>query len=156
MRESCPRRGPKKGYLKTLQNKIGKNDAQTFYFWLTADEEAKEDLQARLDKQQETPVTENQAFSPCQEGLNTDNEDGSSMENEVQNTAPTTPLTSGNIPQWPAPGGFPFPMIPLGPWECIDNSYSTSPFPALDHCQDPTQIPMEPEIHITPMMHNDL
>ena len=116
----------------------------------------KEDLQARLDKQQEASTTETRAVSPSQEEVNTDNEDGSSMDNEMQNTPMTTPITTGNIPHWPAPVGFQFPMIPLGPWECIENSYSTSPFPALDNHQEPAQDTMEAELHITPMMHNDL
>jgi hypothetical protein len=116
-----------------------------------------EDLQARLDKQQEASTTETRAFSPSQEGVNTDNEDGSSMDNnEVQNTPTTTPIATGNIQHWPAPVGFQFPMIDLGPWECIENSYSSSPFPALDHHQEPAQVTMGAELHITPMMHNDL
>lgn len=165
MRDSCPRRGPKKGYLKTLQNKIGKGCSQSFYFpplalGLIKSRVVEEDLQARLDKQQEASTTKTRAFSHSQEGVNTDNEDGSSMDNEVQNTPTTTltssPITTGNIQHWPAPLGFQFPMNPLGPWECIENSYSTSPFPALAHHQEPAQVTMGPELHITPMVHNDL
>ena len=115
-----------------------------------------EDLQARLDKQQEVSTTETRPASPSQEGVNTDNEDESSMENEVHNTPTTTPLTTGAIQQWPSPVEFQFPMIPLGPWECIENSYSTSPFPALDHLPEPAQVTMAAELHITPVMHNDL
>ncbi|KAL5365738.1 putative fungal-specific transcription factor [Aspergillus floccosus] len=138
VRESCPRRGPKKGYLKALQNKI-------------------DDLQARLDKQQAMPMPEVRASSPPQEGINTDNEDGSSMENDVQNTGTTTPMTTGNIPPWPAPVEFQFPIMPLPPWDCMDTSYPISPFAALDPQQDLTQgLPMGSELHITPVMHNDL
>ncbi|MCJ1434874.1 hypothetical protein MMC27_004244 [Xylographa pallens] len=115
-----------------------------------------EDLQARLDKQQEASTTETRAFSPSPEEANTDNEDGSSMDNEIQNTPTTTPITTGNIQHWPTPMGFQFPMIPLVPWECIENSYSTSPFPGLDQSQEPAQVTMEAELHITPIMHNDL
>lgn len=75
---------------------------------------------------------------------------------EVQNTATTTPIPNGNLQHWSAPVGFQFPLIPLGPWECIENSYSNSPFPALDQYQEPAPVTMGPEIHITPMMHNDL
>lgn len=96
------------------------------------------------------------ASSPSQEGVNTDNEDGSSLENGVQNTGGTTPMTTGNIPPSPAPVEFQFPIMPLPPWDCMDASYSISPFAALDLHQDLTQVPMDSELHITPVMHNDL
>lgn len=116
-----------------------------------------EDLQTRLDKQQEASTTETRAFSPSQEGVNTGSEDGSSMDNtEVHNTATTTPITTGDIQHWPAPMGFQFPMIHLEPWECIESSYSNSPFPPLEQYQEPAQVIMGAELHITPMMHNDL
>lgn len=162
VRDSCPPRGPKKGYLKTLQKKIGKGCSQSFYFpplalGLMKSRAVEEDLQTQLDNQQEASTTETRAFSPSQEGVNTNNEDESSIDNnEVQDTPTTTPITTGNIQHWPAPGGFQFPMIHLEPWEGIENSYSSSSFPALDYYQEPAQVTMGAELHITPMMHNDL
>lgn len=54
--------------------------------------------------------------------------------------------------------GLASPMIHLEPWECMDtsNPYSCSTLPALDSYQEPSLVAMGPELHITPMMHNDL
>ncbi|KAK4865938.1 hypothetical protein LT330_009031 [Penicillium expansum] len=49
--------------------------------------------------------------------------------------------------------------MPMEPWGCFDPSYTSSPFPSfpsLDNLQDLVHIPMEPDLLITPMMHNDL
>jgi hypothetical protein len=94
-----------------------------------------------------------------------DNDGGSSGSstdnNEIQNTMSTTPETPGNIPLWPAPVEFQFPVIHMEPWGCFDNSNASSPFPSfpsLDNLQELVQCPMEvePDLLITPMMHNDL
>ncbi|GFF27086.1 hypothetical protein IFM61606_09882 [Aspergillus udagawae] len=148
VRDSCPPRGPRKGYLKTLQKKI-------------------EELQTQLEKQQGASTTpaESRAFSPSQDEGNMDNDGGSSGSstdnNEIQNTMSTTPETPGNIPLWPAPVEFQFPIIHMEPWGCFDNSNASSPFPSfpsLDNLQELVQFPMEvePDLLITPMMHNDL
>ncbi|KGO65699.1 Transcription factor, fungi [Penicillium italicum] len=120
----------------------------------------REDLQTQLEKQQGSSTTaETRAFSPFQEGGNTDNEGGSSTDNnEIQNTASTTPDTTG-IPQWPTPVEFQFPIMPLEPWGCFESSYPSSlfpSFPSLDNLQDLLHVPLEPDLLITPMMHNDL
>jgi hypothetical protein len=85
---------------------------------------------------------------------------GSSTDNnEIQNTSSTTPETTDNIPQWPASMEFPFPMIHMEPYGCFDNSYTSSPFsslPSLENLQELVQTPMEPNLVITPMMHNEL
>lgn len=82
---------------------------------------------------------------------------GSSTDNnEIQNTASTTPETTDNTPQWLASMEFPFPMEPYG---CFDNSYTSLPFPSfpsLENLQELVQVPMEPNLVITPMMHNEL
>lgn len=109
-----------------------------------------------MHKQQAAPATITRASSSSQEGINTDNDDGSSMEPEPQNTPATTPITTSEAQQWPVTVGFQSPMVPLGPWECISDSYLTSPFPSLDQYQEPTQAIIGPELQITPMMHNDL
>ncbi|KAH2396439.1 hypothetical protein KXW92_004869 [Aspergillus fumigatus] len=137
VRESCPRRGPKKGYLKALLNKI-------------------EDLQVQLEKQQAMAMPESRASSSPRGGANTDTEDGSSLENEVHNTRTTTPMTIGNIPSWPAPVEFSFPIMPLPPWDCTDPSYSIAPFVGFDPHQNLTPVSIGSELQITPMMHNDL
>lgn len=116
-----------------------------------------EDLQTQLDKQQEASPTETRAFSPSIQGLNTNNEGESTIDNsEVQDTRTTTPTTTSNIQHWPAQGGYEFPMINLGTWECLETPFSSSSFPTLDHYQEPTQVSVGAELHITPMMHNDL
>ncbi|KID84060.1 Transcription factor, fungi [Metarhizium guizhouense ARSEF 977] len=149
VRDSFPPRGPKKGYLKTLQKKI-------------------EDLQTQLEKQQAaSPTTaETPAFSPSQEAGNPDNEiassgsvESSTDHTEILHTACTTPGTSATIPQWPASMEFQFPMVHMETWECFDTSSASSPFaslPSLENIQDLVHIPMEPDLLITPMMHNDL
>ncbi|KAH2028693.1 hypothetical protein KXV43_000514 [Aspergillus fumigatus] len=137
VRESCPRRGPKKGYLKALLNKI-------------------EDLQVQLEQQQAMAMPESRASSSPRGGANTDTEDGSSLENEVHNTRTTTPMTIGNIPSWPAPVEFSFPIMPLPPWDCTDPSYSIAPFVGFDPHQNLTPVSIGSELQITPMMHNDL
>ncbi|KAI0849454.1 putative Zn(II)2Cys6 transcription factor [Daldinia vernicosa] len=136
VRDDCPRRGPKKGYLKTLQNKI-------------------EDLQARLNEQQEASATETRTCSPSQEEVNSDNDNGSSMDNnEIQSTA--TPITLGDIQLWTQPLEVPFPMMQPGPWDCIENPFPSSDFPVLDHTQEPAPFAVGVGLDITPMMHNDL
>ncbi|KAH2525651.1 hypothetical protein KXW40_008495 [Aspergillus fumigatus] len=142
VRESCPRRGPKKGYLKALLNKIALR--------------CEEDLQVQLEKQQAMAMPESRASSSPRGGANTDTEDGSSLENEVHNTRTTTPMTIGNIPSWPAPVEFSFPIMPLPPWDCTDPSYSIAPFVGFDPHQNLTPVSIGSELQITPMMHNDL
>ncbi|KAJ5675038.1 uncharacterized protein N7477_004972 [Penicillium maclennaniae] len=100
---------------------------------------------------------------PPQGERNTDNEGGSGGSStdisEIQNTTRTTPEITDHISQWPAPVEFPFPMIHMEPCGIFDNSYTSSPFsslPALDHLQELVHVPMESELFITPMMHNDL
>ncbi|PWY94532.1 hypothetical protein BO94DRAFT_484649 [Aspergillus sclerotioniger CBS 115572] len=140
VRDSCPPRGPKKGYLKTLQKRI-------------------EDLQSQLEKQQRASPTETRAFSPSQEGT-TDNEGGSGGSStdhtEIQNTTSTTPETIVNLPQWPAPVEFQVPMIHMEPWGCFDASSPFPSLPSVDNLQELVQIYKEPDFIITPMMHNDL
>ncbi|KAI0432410.1 putative Zn(II)2Cys6 transcription factor [Xylaria sp. FL1042] len=138
VRDNCPRRGPKKGYLKTLQNKI-------------------EDLQTRLNEQQEALTTETRTCSPAQEEVNSDNDNGSSTEsNEAQSTPNATPITLGDIQLWTQPLEVQFPIMQPGPWDCIENSFPSSDFPVLDHTQEPAPIAIGVGLHITPMMHNDL
>lgn len=127
-----------------------------------------EDLQTQLEKQQATSPTtaETPAFSPSQEAGNADNEiassgsvESSTDHTEILHTACTTPGTAATIPQWPASMEFQFPMVHMETWECFDNSSASSPFaslPSLENIQDLVHIPMEPDLLITPMMHNDL
>ncbi|KAL4893542.1 putative fungal-specific transcription factor [Aspergillus ambiguus] len=144
VRDSCPPRGPKKGYLKTLQKKI-------------------EDLQSQLEKQQTPSTTEIRVFSPFQEGGTADNEGGSGASStgniEIQTATCTTPEPIGNIQQWPTPTKFQLPMFPMEPWECLDIPYTSSPFPSLpslDNLPELVEVPMGADPLITPMMHNDL
>ena len=117
----------------------------------------KEDLQARLDKQHDVSPADLQDISPPQELINVENEDGISMDNnESQHTSTATTLTPDDMQNWPTPMGFQLPLIHLGPWECIENSYPTSLFPPLEPPHEPTHCAMEPELHINPIMHNDL
>ncbi|KAL0929998.1 Nitrogen assimilation transcription factor nirA 4 [Colletotrichum truncatum] len=154
VRDSFSPRGPKKGYLKTLQKRI-------------------EDLQSQLEKQQGASTIiaapEMQATSPSQDGGSTGNDGGSSVDNnEIQDNTSTNAETAIDIPQWPAPMEFHFPIIDKEPWECFDNSYTNSPFPSLhsipsipslsslDNLQELVQNPKDSDLLITPMMHNDL
>ncbi|PYI02376.1 putative fungal-specific transcription factor [Aspergillus sclerotiicarbonarius CBS 121057] len=130
VRDSCPPRGPKKGYLKTLQKRI-------------------EDLQTQLEKQQgtSTPTAETRAGASS-----TDN-------NDIPNTTRTSLETPGNVPQWPAQVEFQLPLLHMEPWGCFDGSFASSPFPSLpslDNLHELVQIPKETDLLITPMMHNDL
>ncbi|KAI1084748.1 putative Zn(II)2Cys6 transcription factor [Whalleya microplaca] len=138
VRDNCPRRGPKKGYLKTLQNKI-------------------EDLQARLNEQKEATATETRTCSPSQEEINSDNDNGGSMDsNEVQSTSTATPMTFDDIQLWTQPLEFQFPIMQPGPWDCMENSFPISDFPALENTQEPSPFAMGVGLQITPIMHNDL
>lgn len=54
-------------------------------------------------------------------------------------------------------------MMPMEPWDCFETSYTNSPsFPSLpeldlpDLAHIPLDLTMEPDLLITPMMHNDL
>ncbi|KAI0478561.1 putative Zn(II)2Cys6 transcription factor [Xylariaceae sp. FL0804] len=138
VRDSCPRRGPKKGYLKTLQNRI-------------------EDLQTRLNEQQETSAPKTRSCSPCQEDTTSDNDNGSNLDNnEAHTTSVSPPITLGDIQLWPQPVEPQFPIVPLGQWDCIENTFSSTDFPALDHTQEPAWFPKGIDFNVTPMMHNDL
>ncbi|KAI1781284.1 putative Zn(II)2Cys6 transcription factor [Hypoxylon cercidicola] len=139
VRDNCPRRGPKKGYLKTLQNQI-------------------EDLQTRLNEQQEVSTAETRTYSPSREEINSDNDNGGNMMDsiEVQSTSTTTPITLGDIQLWTQPLEVQFPTMQPGPWDCIENSFPCLDFPVLDHTQEPAPFAMGVGLHITPMMHNDL
>ena len=180
MRDGCPPRGPKKGYLKALQKKIGKSRQKPPHLLslpdlgLTRCFAATEDLQARLENQQDAAAGEMRAFTPPQDASATDalvlptsrertnshSGAGSSVDNnEPHNTAATTPITTGRMQPWPgAPLGLASPMIHLEPWECMDtsNPYSCPTLPALESYQEPSLVTIGPELHITPMMHNDL
>ncbi|KAK8023340.1 hypothetical protein PG991_006579, partial [Apiospora marii] len=164
-RESCPPRGPKKGYLKMLQKRI-------------ANGLVLEDLQTQLEEKQGStitpPATDTRGSSPSQEHGNTDNDVGSggssadnneiADHNEFQHIINTNPeIIPGNLPPWPTPGDFQFPMMPMEPWDCFDTSYTNSPpFPSLpeldlqDLAHIPMDLTMEPDLLITTMMHNDL
>ncbi|KAI2466199.1 putative Zn(II)2Cys6 transcription factor [Annulohypoxylon bovei var. microspora] len=138
VRDSCPRRGPKKGYLKTLENMI-------------------EDLQTRLSEQQEASATGTRTCSPSQEEVNSDNDNGGSMDTiEVQSSSTATPITLGDIQLWTQPLEVQFPIMQPGPWDCIENSFPGSDFTPLDHSQETSPFAMDVGLHITPMMHNDL
>ncbi|KAL8722728.1 MAG: hypothetical protein Q9225_000840 [Loekoesia sp. 1 TL-2023] len=147
VRETCPPRGPKKGYLKTLQKRI-------------------EDLQTQLEKSQRsgsnTPA-ETGACSSVQGASTTDNEAGSrgsSIDNnEFQHTTSMTPEMTDIIPHSPVLLDSPFPIISKEPFGCFENSYTSSSFPSLtslDNLQELAQLPKETDLVITPMMHNDL
>lgn len=137
VRDNCPRRGPKKGYLKTLQNKI-------------------EDLQARLNEQ-EASTTETRTRSPSHEEINSDNDNGGSVDTiEVQSTSTSTPITLGDIQLWTPPLDVQFPIMQPAPWECIESSFPSPEFPSLDYSQEPAPFSMGVGLQITPMMHNDL
>ncbi|RYC58353.1 hypothetical protein CHU98_g7868 [Xylaria longipes] len=115
-----------------------------------------EDLQTRLTEQQEASTTETRTCSPSQEEVNSDNDNGSSMGiNEVQSTSSATPITLGDIQLWTQPLEVQFPIMQPGPWDCIENSFPSSDFPAFDHTQEPAPFTMGVGLHITPM-HNDL
>ncbi|KAK8054266.1 hypothetical protein PG996_013567 [Apiospora saccharicola] len=137
-----------------------------------------EDLQTQLEEKQGStitpPETDTRGSSPSQEQGNTDN-DGVSGESSVdnneiidmngyQNIITSNPeIIPGNLPHWQAPGDFQFPIIPMEPWDCFETSYTNSPsFPSLpeldlqDLAQIPMDLTMEPDLLITPMMHNDL
>ncbi|OTB05897.1 hypothetical protein M426DRAFT_121124 [Hypoxylon sp. CI-4A] len=136
VRDNYLRRGPKKGYLKTLQNKI-------------------EDLQTRLNEQ-ETSTTETRSCSPSQEDVNSDNDNGGSVDNnEIQSTSTSTPILFDDIQLWSQPLEVQFPMMQPGPWDSIGNPFPTSDFAALD-IQEPAPFAIRVGLHITPMMHNDL
>ncbi|GAM82785.1 hypothetical protein ANO11243_007710 [Dothideomycetidae sp. 11243] len=140
VRDSRSPRGPKKGYLKTLQKK------------------KIEDLQTQLNKQQVSPTTaETGVFSqPRDEDILDCEAESSTDNNEVQNTSTTTPETGGSVQHWPTPVDLSMPMIHIEPWECVDNLYLNSPFSALDNFQDPLLCTMETQLAVNPMMHNDL
>ncbi|ERF73751.1 hypothetical protein EPUS_01005 [Endocarpon pusillum Z07020] len=147
VRETCPPRGPKKGYLKTLQKRI-------------------EDLQTQLEKSQRsgsnTPP-ETRACSSVQ-GASTPEDEagsrGSSIDNnKIQHTTSTNPEITDGIPTSPLPFDSPFPIISMEPFGCLENAYTSPPFPSLtslDHLQELAQFPKETDLVITPMMHNDL
>ncbi|KAL4802422.1 hypothetical protein BDV18DRAFT_163826 [Aspergillus unguis] len=123
VRDNCPPRGPKKGYLKTLQKRI-------------------EELQTQLQKQGSSPAPTCQTID--NEGSTTDNN---------EHTMPTPETT--DILQWPAPMDFPFPTIQMD--ACLDPSYTNPLFPPpVDNVHELVQLPVEPDLLITPMMHNDL
>ncbi|KAI0173503.1 putative Zn(II)2Cys6 transcription factor [Hypoxylon sp. FL1284] len=136
VRENCPRRGPKKGYLKTLQNKI-------------------EDLQTRLNEQKAS-TTDTRACSPAQDDVNSDNDISSSMDLEIQSSDTATPITLSDYQLWTQPMDIQFPMMQPGSWDNVENPFPGSDFPALDHIQEPSPFVMGVGLHITPMMHNDL
>ncbi|KAH9895433.1 putative Zn(II)2Cys6 transcription factor [Xylariomycetidae sp. FL2044] len=138
VRDSCPRRGPKKGYLKTLQNRI-------------------EDLQTRLNEQQETSAPKTRPCSPYQEDTASDNDNGSNLDSSEAHTASASPsITLDDIQLWPQPVEPQFPIVQLGQWDCIENPFPSADFPAFDHTQEPAQLPKRIDFHVTPMMHNDL
>lgn len=154
-------RGPKKGYLKTLQKKIGGLAPDIFYFnYPFVLIKVKEELQAQLDKQQVASTTEIQIPSPPQEGTNASNGDGSILSNdELGNHIPNTDAvstTTTNFRNLSAAASFPFPLIPLAPWEGIGDSCPDLLFPILDQYQEPPQAPMDAKLNISPMMHSDL
>ncbi|KAF5965627.1 hypothetical protein FCOIX_12891 [Fusarium coicis] len=79
--------------------------------------------------------------------------------NESQNVIRVTPETAPIIPEWLVPMDFQIPIVHSEPQGCFHNSYSSSPFPSLpslESFQGLVQIPKEPDLIITPIMHNDL
>ncbi|XXH00822.1 hypothetical protein Hte_007173 [Hypoxylon texense] len=119
-----------------------------------------EDLQIRLNEKQEASATETRTRSPSHEEVNSDNENGSIMDNNevrsIQSTSTATPITLDDIHLWTQPLEVQFPMIQTGPWDSIENSFPGSDFSALDHTQEPSLFAMGVGLHISPMMHNDL
>ncbi|KAH7412217.1 putative Zn(II)2Cys6 transcription factor [Phaeosphaeria sp. MPI-PUGE-AT-0046c] len=140
VRDNCPPRGPKKGYLQTLQKRI-------------------EDLQNRLEHQSEPTGShaELRITSPAEEETDIYNaeekeKDSIVVIHEIQQTPDTTPMVTG---QWQGSMASDMIMEP-GPWEFMDHAFENLPFTGLESYQSPLQMKINSDLIITPMMHNDL
>ncbi|KAI1325192.1 putative Zn(II)2Cys6 transcription factor [Xylariaceae sp. FL0255] len=138
VRESISRRGPKKGYLKTLQKTI-------------------EDLQCKLSEQQAAPNTETRLCSPFNEDTDSDINNSSSVDDgECHSISNTTPAALGDLQLWTQPLDSQFSVLQPEPWDCIKTSLLSPEIPVLNHTEDLLHFTGGFGFQITPMIHNDL
>ncbi|KAK8044422.1 fungal-specific transcription factor domain-containing protein [Apiospora rasikravindrae] len=157
VRSNCPPRGPKKGYLKSLQQKI-------------------EELQKCLSRQREEEAaaseTRDKSVSRGTSDIDDNKEDEAQAtemtfhETDAQyahvlaatstSTAIDTDNLSSDVRPWSAfMTTSPSSLLLQQPWENIDHMYTVSSFPVLE--TQSTPLPeFEAESYLTLMMRNDL